>query len=289
MRRGMSLALAGAAALALAACSDAENVHQLSPAPEPAGRAPLADAAPMAVSRAQAAPATAATEKRLAITHAFTLRLPGREVEALQRKHLEACAKLGCSVLNTYLDRSNEGRITARISVRIAPESYDAFAALLAAPPAQVITHSETAEDKTIAILDVEKRLEVKTALRDRLAAMLRDPVSKSAADLAVIEKELAQVQGDIETITAQRDYLRTVTETVRVDVAYLGIAAEAGGFDLSPIQRAVNGVGRTVIESAASLISFLAATVPWLPLIALVVWGARRGVRRWRARKAGG
>jgi hypothetical protein len=39
----------------------------------------------------------------------------------------------------------------------------------------------------------------VKTALRDRLAAGLREPGTKSLADLANIEKELAQVQGDIE------------------------------------------------------------------------------------------
>jgi hypothetical protein len=287
MWRSIRLAVAGAAASALAACSDAGNLDKLSPTAGPVleSRAPVSDAVPMAMRQAQAAPATA-PQKRLAITHAFALRVPGREVEALQRKHLDECAKLGCTVLNTYLDRSNEGRITARISVRIAPESYDAFAALLASPPARIVTHSESAEDRTVAILDVEKRLEVKTALRDRLAAMLRDPGTKSAADLATIEKELAQVQGDIETITAQRDYLRTITQTVRVDVSYLGIA-EVGGLDLSPIQRAVNGIGRTVIESAGVLISFLAATLPWLPLIALVVWGARRGVRRWRARKA--
>ncbi len=72
-------------------------------------------------------------------------------------------------------------------------------------------------------MLDIDKRLEVKTALRDRLSAMLKDPSAKSAADLAAIEKELAQAQGDIEAAIAQRDYLRTITHTVRVDIAYDG------------------------------------------------------------------
>jgi hypothetical protein len=286
--RIVGLLIAGAVTLGLAACSDAGNLATLSPTagPDVRSRAPASDVAPMAMRQAEAA-SPPASEKRLAITHAFTLRAASREIEALQRKHLDECVKLGCTVLNTYLDRSNEGRITARISVRIAPESYDAFAKLLASPPAEIVTHSESAEDKTVAILDVEKRLEVKTALRDRLAAMLRDPGTKSAADLAMIEKELAQVQGDIETIVAQRDYLRTITQTARVDISYFGIAAQAGGLDLSPVQRAVNGIGRTVIESAAALISFVAAALPWLPFIALVIWGVRRGVRRWRSRRA--
>lgn len=225
--------------------------------------------------------------RRLAITHAFNLHLSSADVESVQQKHLAECGRLGCTVVSTRIDRSNEGRITARSSIRIAPDAFAAFAAILAAPPAKIVTHSETTDDRTIAVLDVEKRLEVKSALRDRLAAMLREPGTKSAGDLATIEKELAQVQGDIEAIAAQRDYLRTLTETVRVDIDYVGLAAQAGGFDLSPITGAIDGIGETLVRSVAALISFLAATIPWIPLLALVAWATRRGIRRWKARKA--
>jgi len=225
--------------------------------------------------------------RRLAITHGFTLQLPGADVEGVQQRHLSQCAKLGCTVVSTLLDRSIEGRITARSQVRIAPDAFAAFADALAAPPAKIVTHSESADDKTAPMLDVEKRLEVKSALRDRLAAMLREPGTKSAADLATIEKELAQVQGDIEGIVAQRDYLRTITETVRVNISYEGFAAQVAGVDLSPISRAGNNIGGTLVQSVAALISFLASVVPWLPFVALFAWAARRGLRRWRARTA--
>src|SRR5215467_8344397 len=178
------------------------------------------------------------------------------------------------------LDRSAAGRITARSEVRIAPHAFVAFADVLAAPPARIVTHSETADDKTAPMLDVEKRLEVKSALRDRLAAMLREPGTKSPADLATIEKELAQVQGDIEALAAQRDYLRTVTETVRVNISYVGRAAQAAGVDLSPIFGAGRGIVETLVQSVAALISFLAAVVPWLPLVALLAWAGRRAIR---------
>jgi len=225
--------------------------------------------------------------RHIAVTRGFTLRLPSAEVAAVQQKHLSECAKLGCSVLETRLDRLGEGVTGARTSVRIAPDRYPAFAAVVTAPPAEVTTQSERAEDRTVAVLDVDKRLEVKTALRDRLSAMLRDPASKSAADLAAIEKELAQAQGDIEAAIAQRDYLRTITETVRVDITYDGRPGVVGGYDLSPIKRAADGIGQTLITSLASLIITLTAAVPWLPLVVLLVWGIRRGVRRWRARTA--
>ena len=223
---------------------------------------------------------------QIAVTRGFTLRLPSNEVTAVQQRHLAECAKLGCTVLETRLDRLSEGRISARASVRIEPDRYPAFAAVITAPPAEVTTQSERAEDMTVAVLDVDKRLEVKIALRDRLAAMLRDPVAKSAADLAAIEKELAQAQGDIEAAIAQRDYLRTITGTVRVDIAYDGRLVVVAGYDFSPVKRVIGGIGQTLINSVASLILFVVTAMPWLPVIVSMGWGVRWGWRRWRAQR---
>jgi hypothetical protein len=51
-------------------------------------------------------------------------------------------------------------------------------------------------------------------------------------------------------------------------------------------IKRAADGIGQTLITSVAALIVALAATLPWLPVIVLMVWGIRRGLRRWRAQR---
>jgi hypothetical protein len=227
-----------------------------------------------------------ASERRLAITHRLTIRVPSVEAEAIQQKHMAECAKLGCTILSTSIDRSNEGRINARASVRIKPDSYEAFAAVLAAPPAQITMRSQSAEDLAMPIVDAERRLAAKTALRERLTAMLHDQTVKTAGDLITIEKELAQVQTDIEAVTAQRDNLRTRTDMVRIEISYVGVAGQIAGADLSPIYQAVSQISQTVINSVAALISTLVAIVPWLPAIALIWWAAGRGVRRWKARR---
>jgi hypothetical protein len=278
----VTIALAAAASLVLGACSRLEQAGASRYSP------PEGYAAPDAVV-AQYAPANTdriaepAAPKRLVVTHAFALRLRNDEIEAVQQRHLAECVRLGCTVASTQLDRLNESRVNARASVRIAPEAYPEFAMVLASAPAQIVSHVETTDDKTVPFLDVEKRLEVKTTLRDRLAAILREPGTKSTADLIVIEKELAQVQGDIEAATAQRDYLRTITETVRVDITYVGLSAQVATIDLSPINRAVRSVGDTFAQSVAALISFLATIIPWIPLLAFVAWGARRAFRWFR------
>jgi len=210
--------------------------------------------------------------RHIAVTRSFTLRLPGSEVAAVQERHLAECAKLECTVLETRLDQLGDGRVSARASVRVAPERYPALAAVITARPAEVTTQSERADDRTIAVLDVEKRLAVKMALRDRLTAMLNDPATKSVADLIAIEKELVQAQGDIEAATTLRNYLRTITDTVQVDITYDGHQVVVAGYDFSPIKRAIDSIGGTFATSVASLITFVATTVPWLPVIVLLV-----------------
>jgi hypothetical protein len=236
------------------------------------------------LSNAPAQPQAGPT-RHIAVTRSFTLRLPGSEVAAVQERNLAECAKLECTVLETRLEQLVDGRVSARTSVRVAPERYPALAAAITARPAQVITQSERADDRTIAVLDVDKRLAVKTALRDRLTAMLNDPATKSVADLIAIEKELVQAQGDIEAATTLRNYLGTITDTVQVDVTYDGQQVVVAGYDFSPIKRAIDSIGGTFATSVASLITFVTTVVPWLPVIALLVWGARRGLRRWRTR----
>lgn len=271
MRHGMTRLVAFALLTAAAACAQQQPSDSSNDVPLMAARA---SDTPQAVTRYRA------------ITHRFGLRLPAREVEATQQKHLAECARLGCTVLSTRIDRQQEGRISAQLSIRIAPEAYSDFAGVLAAPPVTITSQAQTSEDKTLPILDAEKRLEVKVALRDRLNAMLRDPGPKSAADLAAIEKEIAQAQADIESLTAQRDTLRTQTDTIRVEISYTGVTAQAGGWDLSPIQSSLRGISQTVVSSIAWLISFLAAALPWIPLIGVVWWTARRIIRRRRARQ---
>lgn len=224
--------------------------------------------------------------QRLAIIYRFTLRVPNLEAEALQQKHLAECRKLGCEVVNTSIDRTNEGRISARASIRIKPDSFDAFAAALATPPAEITMRSRSAEDLNAPIRDLERRLNMKTALRDRLTALLRDQTVKTAADLITIEKELAQVQSDIEAITAQRDGFLTRTDNVRVEIVYLGAASLFGGADFGPVYQAVGAINQTAVNSLSFLISALAAIVPWLPVIALIWWIVRRGLRSWKLRK---
>jgi hypothetical protein len=225
--------------------------------------------------------------RRLAISHRFTLLIPNSEIESQQQRHLAECAKLGCTVVNTSINRSDQGATGASALVRIKPENYETFAAMLAAPPAKVTYHSQTTVDMTQPVVDTEKRLAAKTRLRERLTELLNDQNTKTAADLVSIEKELAQAQGDIESMTAQLDTLHNRTDMVNIDISYVGTSGRYGELDLTPVHEAVIGIGQTLIRSLAWLITCLAAVAPWIPIIALLWWLFHRSLRRRRVRNA--
>jgi glycine cleavage system regulatory protein len=216
-----------------------------------------------------------------AIAHRFTLAVPSAEIEAVQEKNSAECVKLGCNILSSSINRSDRGSVSASMSIRIKPDAYDAFAAALAAPPARIRNHSQTADDLAAPVLDIEKRLAAKTTLRERLTALLNDQNTKTAADLIVIEKELSQAQSEIENFTAQLENLRKRTDMVNVDITYVGTTAGYGGLDFAPLHEAVMDIGQTVVRSLSWLIYCLASVGPWLPVVAIVWWIIRRGVRR--------
>jgi hypothetical protein len=216
-----------------------------------------------------------------AIAHRFTLVLPNAEIEAVQEKNSAECVKLGCNILSSSISRSDRGSVSASMSIRIKPDAYDAFAAALAAPPARIRNHSQTADDLAAPVLDAEKRMAAKTALRERLTALLNDQSPKTAADLVAIEKELSEVQSEIENFTAQLENLRKRTDMVSVDITYVGSTAGYGGLDFAPLHEAVMDIGQTVIRSLSWLIYCLAAVGPWLPIIAIVWWIIRRRRRQ--------
>nr|WP_294550195.1 DUF4349 domain-containing protein [uncultured Rhodopila sp.] len=241
---------------------------------------PIALAAPAGMRSMAMAAAPDADNRRIAFSESFVIELPASAVETTQQKTLERCLAAGCSVLNTRLDRLRDGSVEGSISVRIAPDKYQAFADAVVAPPARLVSHAETAEDKTIPLLDIEKRLDAQIGLRDRLAQMLKQ-AGTSVGDLVAVEKQLADVQGTIESETAQRDYLRTITDTVKVDVSYNGLVQQAGPVDLSPIRIAFDRFVQTLIESFGDMVGWVAYALPWLPLVALGGWAASWIVRR--------
>ena len=201
----------------------------------------------------------------------------------------EAAEQAGGYVSSTYLEgEADSGSRYAHYEFRIPAEQYSTF--LAAADGAGNVTQkSESVQDVTAQYVDVEARLASLEAQRESLNAMLAQ--AQDVETLLAVQRELADVQYEIESYTAQkRTYddqiaystvqvtvheVRRVTENPQSFASRLGAAFRSGWYGLG--------------QGVQSLAVGLAAVLPTLLVLAVVggaVWAAGRTLLRRRHKK---
>jgi hypothetical protein len=164
---------------------------------------------------------------------------------------------------------SSIGEDTGELSLRVAPEDLPR---LFSALGGSVKQHTTQSEDKIGTVIDVEAKLKNLTGFRDSLRAML--PRASAVKDAVEIQRELTDVQSELDALATRRKVLANETEKVAVEIAFR--PREAAGA-LSPL-------AATFMDSLAALITTLVAAVPWLIVVAPAAWFGLRVLRRRRA-----
>ncbi len=290
MRRVLVLGLTIAA---LGGCAKEEEKSESFSSPlisPPAGEvlSELAMEAPAAAA-APAADATAAeggSEPRnvpipagvamLAYSYSYGLEAPPKQVRSLIATHEKACQDAGpavCQVIASTTEENGEDRISGVLSMRAEPKWLARFRAGLGDQAKQaggrLAKSSVLSEDLSRQIVDTEARLRAMTTLRDRLQALLASRPGK-LQELLEVERELARVQGDIDSATSQLTMMRARVATSAIELEYTssGVLAPEGVF--APIGSAFGDFLALIIGVFAFLIRAVAVL---LPLI-LVGWG---------------
>lgn len=285
------------ALMVLSACGADRNdvVHESASltagAPAPAPRMAM-DAAEMKRSGGEADMATGgevdAPQSMMAYRYNYGISLPAQSVEPVMKQHMQRCLEAGpssCQVLNASSQEHSEDYSSAYLSLRAAPGWLDEFRTGLEASledsDGRVVDSSVSAEDLTRRIFDADARLQAQTALRERLLALLETRDAK-LQELLSVERELARVQAEIESATAQLKTLRQRVSMSVMDIRYESRARAVTQSAFSPVIEALTGFFRTLSQGLASVIGFIAVALPWLlfvilPGIALFRWVLRR------------
>ena len=273
------------ALVALSACEGDQNeavyesasIQSAPPAPRMA-----MDAAEMKRSGGEADMATGGdvepTQSMMAYRYNYGISLPAQSVEPVMKQHMERCLQAGpsaCQVLNASSNEHSEDYSSAYLSLRAAPGWLDEFRngleTSLEASDGRVVDSSVSAEDLTRRIFDADARLQALLETRDA-----------NLQDLLSVERELARVQAEIESATAQLKTLRQRVSMSVMDIRYESRARAVTQSAFSPVIEALTGFFRTLSQGLASVIGFIAVALPWLlfvilPGIALFRWVLRR------------
>lgn len=279
--------------LLLTACGEQAGYKAAStPAPVNA-RADAASGRDMAGAPSQAASANApesnadtpALEGRhIAYSHRYAIEAERAKLRAVLEAHAARCAQLDCVMVSqTFTDENEQMPPSGALTVRVARKDRDKFTEALKGGDSRVLSQATSAQDMTVQVVDIEARVANLAQLRDRLRKLMSDP--KAGIKEAVeIEKQLAQTQGELDSLQAQRRVLAQQTERELFEIGYQARRGAVERGILEPVKSALLNFGRVFMESVGALITLIAAAFVWVVLMAVLVLLLRRW---WRRRKA--
>ena len=162
--------------------------------------------------------------------------------------------------------------------LRVPVGHYDECMAQLVTLGTKVLQRQENAQDVTQEYVDVSARIEALRTSRARLIEIIKN--AENTDDLLRAEAELSQRETELEAAVATQKYLEKTTALSSISLNILPVIPPQPISDSSwkPSLTFTNAA-RVLLSSLRAfadwLIYFSVATLPWLVLIGLVIYGA--------------
>lgn len=226
----------------------------------------------------------------LAYRYGYGLELPASAVKPTADKHMQACQNAGpskCQIMGSSSNNFSDDNIRANLSLRAEPDWLKTFVAEMRqdieTSKGRLTSATTSVEDLTRSILDTDARLKAQTTLRTRLEGLLATR-NAELPDLLALERELARVQGEIESATANLRALRARVSMSVVDINYASQQQAVSRSAFAPVGVALKNFAGTVSQGLSGVINFIAVTLPWFLFIILPGFFLIRWL--WRKRK---
>jgi hypothetical protein len=224
------------------------------------------------------------TPPQIAYAYAYGFRLPAKTIAPLQQRHADLCEHKGptvCQIISMEQVGSEGDYVHGTLQLAVAANQARAFGKELgdAAKDAdgEEISSSISGEDLSKQIVDTQARLRARTLLRDRLMELLANRKG-TVAELVEAERDVAQVNEEIDQATSWLAEMRGRVAYSRITINYESGSPVAGGF-LGPIRSALGNVTSILGMIIATLILILTILVPIAILVFLwrTVWPRMR------------
>ncbi|MEL7545577.1 MAG: DUF4349 domain-containing protein [Pseudomonadota bacterium] len=228
---------------------------------------------------AQAEPSPEFEQQYIAYSHAYSISLPRGGVDPMMTTHTQECQAAGattCIVINSNVRSEDEAYASGNLSIRATPEWIEQFLADLEeeaeAAGGSIIQRTTSAEDLTRSIIDTTSRLEAQRTLRTRLLGLL-ERRDGELGELLQIERELARVTSQIESVEAQLKTLQLRVSMSRLDLSYQTEVPPFSATRENPLGEAIGDFFYNFSGAIAAVITAFAVGLPWIVLIAIFLW----------------
>jgi hypothetical protein len=218
------------------------------------------------------------------IVYTGTLDIDVPDVDAALGAAQHLVTGLGGYVASSRVSNSGSD-VSAYVIYRIPAARWDEALSGLRGLAEKVTDEQIGSEDVTSQVVDLDARIANARTTEAALQAIMDR--AQTITDVLKVQQELSKIRGDIESMTAERDYLAGRAAFGTLEVAYnvpvTASAVAAEGWDL----------GREIDAALASLVrigQWLASVIVWVVIVLLPVvlpllvlaWIAYRLRRRW-------
>lgn len=233
---------------------------------------------------------------QIAYSYDYGFRVDSGKLVAVEQKHADQCTSQGpqvCRLISMNHSGSSgdyaRGELRLEVRADLAREFGNKLTGTAESAGGELTSSSVSGEDLSKDIVDTEARLRARTLLRDRLMEVLRSRKG-TVADLIKAERGVADVNEEIDQAKSWLAEMKGRVAFSAITIEYQSASPSGGGF-WEPIRWAFGAMGATLGRTIATLLLFLTAILPWLLLLAVIVWVWRKSgfrlhpIRWWRAR----
>jgi hypothetical protein len=136
---------------------------------------------------------------------------------------------------NAYGDRTEK-----RMTIRVPSENFEILIEKVNGHAVKIDNSTTSSEDVTEQYIDVEARLKAKKELESRYTELLQQ--ARNLEEILGLERELATVRGDIESLQGRINYLKNRISLSSLHVTFYQESEKAFGFTSKLIEGMKNG-----------------------------------------------
>ncbi len=226
----------------------------------------------------------------LAYSYQMGIEVPSQSLTGMVDGHVQACQGAGprvCQLIGSNVSGDPESSMNGYVSLRGEPNWLRTFMGGLEAQAdaagGRILSETTNTEDLTRAIVDTEARQRAQTSLRDRLQRLL-DSRPGRLSDLLEVERELARVQAEIDSLQSNLAVMRTRVAMSELTLQYQSAPQPLRGDTFRPLGEAFASFLGIVVAGFAAIIMIIAGLLPFAIVLIPIVWG----LLRWRRARGG-
>jgi hypothetical protein len=215
-----------------------------------------------------------------------SLELEVADVDASVNQAEALVKSLGGHVAGSRASDSGDGK-SAYVTYRIPAARWSEALSGLKALATRVANEETSSDDVTAEVVDLEARLANLRSTEVALQGIMAG--ATTITDVLKVQAELTQVQGEIESMTAQRDLLTNQAALATLNIAFnpppvAEVEQASTGWDLGrEIDSALASLVRLGQAVASLLIWLIIVVLPVLVPVLIGIWVVNRLYVRWR------